>query len=178
MFRVIKYAGVGVIVTLFDYVVYTISVMVVFQGNTDLVSIGSMIAGFLATIFAYFMHSRITWQERNPGKNGVLKFFAWNILMSIILRPIIAEGFSLLTGLYQFAFMVSGFLHLPFSYEFIVSTGVYCLMTAVVMVSNFLVYEKFVFGGSEQDGKQINMKSVGQARKEKDRQSKSKKQAK
>ena len=171
-----KFVIVGVIGTIFDYAVYTFCSMVLFGGNADMLWAAGIISGFFATWFAYFMHSRITWKERDPGKYGVIKFFAWNAFAIMVCRPVVINFLRLLGGLYAFAYGVFEFLNIPFSYEFVESTGIYCLMTGIIMVLNFLVYEKLIFGadssGKAKGGKEVEMESVGQAGKEEKRSKK------
>ena len=37
-------------------------------------------------------------------------------------------------------------MHLPFSYEFVLTTGAFALNALVIMIINFLFYDRFVFG--------------------------------
>lgn len=164
MNRILKFAGVGIATTIFDYVVYSLTVMLLFGGNVEKVGIAAVISGIAATFVAYFLHSRITWKERNPGKYGIIKFFLWNALVVIAIRPVLTWLFGLLDGLYQFMFMISSGINMPFSYEFVNSTGIYVLMTVVTMVLNFMFYEKIVFGKvKKEQGEERDVKGVGQA---------------
>ena len=175
MNKVFKFIGVGLVVTLFDYLVYNIVVMGIGGGNTNIAWLGTLVAGVCATFLAFIMHSKITWRTRDPGKYGILKFFAWNALLVIAIRPLTTLVFGLLTGLYEFAFMITGGIGLPFSYEFVESTGIYILMTIVTMTLNFFFYDKIVFGkAGKNNGKEIDMEGVRQARKEEERQKKTK----
>lgn len=181
MKKVFKFIGVGLSVTVIEYIIYTILVMVIFGGNTEMAPLATGLSGAVAMIVAFVMHSKITWRERNPGKFGVVKFFAWNILLVALIRPGLAAFFELLTGLYQFAFMITDAIHLPFSYDFVESTGIYVLVTAVAMVLNFIFYEKIVFGTKvkieKKQGKEVKVESVRQARKEEKRERKAEQDA-
>jgi len=141
----IKYAAVGIGITLFDFVVYTILVKLVFRTN-DALEVSTAIATVLATILAYVLHSRITWRDRKPAKFGVAKFFLWNGIVAIGLKPFVAWVAGMWTGLYQFALVVSEWLKLPFSYGTIEYLGVYGIATLVIMVLNYFFYDKLVFG--------------------------------
>ena len=179
MNRILKFAGVGIITTIFDYALYSILVMVFFGGDTSKVALATIISGTAATFVAYFLHSKITWKERNPGKYGIIKFFLWNILLVIAIRPALTFVFGLMEGLYQFAFMISDGINLPFSYEFVNSTGIYVLMTIVTMTLNYLFYGRVVFGKTEkEEGKEVNIKGVGKARKEEKRKAEGKNSSK
>lgn len=138
--------------------------MAVFSGNAEMAPLATGISGAIAMVVAFVMHSKITWRERDPGKLGVIKFFAWNILLVSLIRPALAALFELPVGLYQFAYMITSTIHLPFDYDFVQSTGIYVLMTAVTMTLNFICYEKVVFGTKikveEKKGKEVEVKSV------------------
>ena len=178
MNKIFKFVGVGITVTLIDYLVYSFVMMVLFGGNTDLVWLGSIISGVAGTIAAYILHSNITWRGRDPGKYGVLKFFGWNILLVAAIRPLLTLFFGLLDGLYEFAFMITDGIGIPFTFEFVESTGIYVLMTAVIMVLNFLFYDRVVFGEvkhKDNGKKKVNVDSVRKSGEEKQSQKETKK---
>lgn len=181
MKKVFKFIGVGLAITVIEYIIYTILMMAVFSGNAEMAPLTTGISGAIAMIVAFIMHSKITWRERDPGKLGIVKFFAWNILLVSLIRPALAALFELPVGLYQFAYMITSAIHLPFDYDFVQSTGIYVLMTAVTMTLNFICYEKVVFGTKvkveEKKGEEIEMKSVRQARKEEKREGEAKSDA-
>ena len=189
--KVFKFIGVGVACTIIDYVVYSLVVMLFFGGNTDQAWLATIISGIVATFAAYELHSHITWKTSDPGKYGIIKFFAWNALLVAAIRPALTFIFGLLTGFYQFAFMISDGINLPFSYEFVESTGIFVLMTVVTMILNFLFYNRIVFGKAKTNAKkagkssatrttnadknqreQVDVDGVGQAGKEKQSQNK------
>ena len=134
--RVSKFAIIGTILALFNYLLYTLLALVIFNNN-DLLWLSSLISTSITTILAYILHSRITWQERTPTKIGVTNFFIWNALLAIVICPLLTWILSFITPLYEFAYNLCQNLHIPFSYEFVESTGVYVLMTVVIMVLNF-----------------------------------------
>lgn len=182
MNKIFKFVGVGVTCTIIDYAVYSLAMMLLFGGDTNLAWLATVISGVVATFAAYEMHSHITWKTSDPGKYGIIKFFAWNILLVIAIRPALTFIMGLLTGLYQFAFMISDGIGLPFSYEFVESTGIFVLMIAVTMVLNFLFYNRIIFGTPKVDGpadanenqrEKVDVDSVGKAGKEKQRKGKS-----
>lgn len=144
----VKYALVGVFITLFDFVVYTVLVKLVFRTN-DALEISTAVATVLATILAYILHSRITWRDRKPAKFGVVKFFLWNGLVAVVLKPFTAWAVGMWTGLFQFALTVSEWLRLPFGYETIEYLGVYGIATLVIMILNYFFYDKLVFGSEK-----------------------------
>ena len=104
-----------------------------------------MIAGIIATGAAYLMHSNITWKERDPGKFGIIKFFIWNILVMVCVRPLLTLVFRLLTGLYEWVFGTGVNIGINWDYNFVESTGIYGFMTIITMILNFTVYERLIF---------------------------------
>ena len=173
--RILKFTGVGITCTIVDYALYSLFAVVIFGGNPNLYWLATMISGTVATFAAYMLHSHITWKERDPGKYGIVKFFAWNILLVIAIRPVLTFIFGILTGLYQFAFMITDGIGLPFSYEFVESTGIFVMMIAVTMVLNYLFYNRIIFGAVKTDENQrekVDVDGVRKAGEEKQRKQK------
>ena len=169
--KVMKFAGVGIVCTLLDYLVYQMALNLIFQGNLALSAVTS---GVISTFAAYVMHNNITWKERDPGKYGVIKFFIWNGVTVFLLRPPLTWFFSLFGFLYGFVYWLTSWI---FTYDFVASTGVYLLMTTVTMVLNYTVYEKLVFAKEQgKGGKKVDVKGIGQAREETKGKGKGKKQ--
>ena len=138
--KVTRFFFVGVGVTLFDYIA-----CMIFSTFLPL-TIASICGGILATFVSYFSHKNITWKQREMTTWSIAKFFMWNALTMIAIRPLVIAGFGLLTWLYQFAFSICGLIHLPFSYEFVENTGIYVLAAIITMIINYLFYDKVVFG--------------------------------
>lgn len=153
-----KYFIFGVLNTAINYGMYEALALLVFTGENQL-WIATLISGAISIFVGYFLHSRFTWKDREVGKKQLGKFFIWNVLMNVAVRPVLTLFFGLFGFLYQFAFNICQGIGLGFSYEFVESTGNYVLMTAVVMVINFLVYDKFVFGESKRSAKKASEKS-------------------
>lgn len=140
----IRYLIVGVAVTLFNYALFAILSNLIIKNN-DLIWLSNFIATAITTIVAYFAHSKITWKERKVTKHSIIRFFIWNAMLTVI-APGFTQLFSLLTPLYEFAYNITSAIHLPFSYEFVLTTGAFVLNSIVIMILNFLFYDKFVFG--------------------------------
>lgn len=166
--KVFKFALVGISVSIFDFAVYSVLAGLFFS-NT--LWIATAISGVLATCLAYILHSNITWKAKDPGKFGVIKFFIWNGIAVLAIRPFLAFLLEKLDGLYQFALGICNAISLPFDYNFVKNTGVWVMSVLVVMVLNFLVYDKFVFGEDkvEQRGKKVDVERVRKTRKEQNR---------
>lgn len=140
-----KFAIIGIILALFNFAIYTFLARVVFNSN-ELLWLDSIISYLLATILAYILHSKITWKERTPTKTGVIMFFIWNFITALAISPFFTLLFGLITPLYEFAHNISSAIGLPFDYNFVESTGIFCLTTLVTMIFNYIFYDKLVFG--------------------------------
>ena len=123
--RIVKFTVIGAILALTNFVIYTLLARLVFNNN-ELLWIDSIISYILATILAYILHSKITWKERSVTRHNVIMFFIWNGLLAITISPFFTWLFGFITPLYEFVFSISQNLHLPFDYNFIESTGIFC----------------------------------------------------
>lgn len=159
--KTLRFVIVGIVLALFNFVVYTFLARVVFNTN-DLLWLDSLIAYFLATFLAYFLHSRITWKGHKPTKAGVAGFFIWNLISSFLISPFFTWAFGFIKPFYEFIFQIASFIGLPFDYNFIESTTIFCLTTLVTMIFNFFFYDRLVFGDrkvKEQQSEKIPHKS-------------------
>ena len=139
-----RYFFVGLGITLFNYALFAI-ISNVFINDNNLLWLSNLIATALTTIVAYIAHSKITWKERHVTKAAIIRFFIWNALLAFLIAPSLTQLFGMLTPLYDFAYNISSTLHLPFTYEFILTTGAFGLNSIVIMIINFLFYDRFVF---------------------------------
>lgn len=142
--RASKYIIIGIILTLFNFVIYTILARLI--NNNELLWLDTIISYILATFLAYILHSKFTWEERNPGQSGIIKFFLWNFITALLISPFLTWVFKFITPLYEFAHQISTNLHFPFDYDFVESTGIFCFVTLITMTLNYLFYDKIVFG--------------------------------
>lgn len=142
--RASRYVIIGIIVTIFNYGLYTILANLIINNN-NLLWLSTFISTALTTILAYILHSKITWKERHIAKTTVYRFFIWNAILAVAIGPWLTQLFSLFTPLYDLTHNIFNTLHLPFAYEFIQSTGAFILTSIVIMVLNYLFYDKFVF---------------------------------
>lgn len=142
-----KYFIFGVLNTVINYGMYEALALLVFKEEGQL-WIATLVSGAVSIFVGYFLHSKFTWKDREVGKKQLGKFFIWNVVMNVAVRPILTAffGLAIFNFLYKFAFDICQGIGIGFTQEFVTSTGNYVLMTAVVMVINFLVYDKFVFG--------------------------------
>lgn len=140
-----RYVFVGIGITLFNYILYTVLANLVIKNN-DLLWLSTLISTGITIIVAYIAHSKITWKERNVTKHSIIRFFIWNVLLAVAVGPWLTQLFSLLTPLYELAFNIFQAIHIPFSYEFVLTTGAFCFTSLVIMILNFFFYDRFVFG--------------------------------
>lgn len=140
-----RYLIIGISLAVFNYGFYSILANLIIKNN-DFLWLSNLIATAVTTILAYILHSKITWKERSPGRLGIYKFFIWNAILTFVIGPLFTQLFSLITPLYQFAHNISTAMNLPFTYEFVQSTGAFLLTTIVITILNFFCYDLFVFG--------------------------------
>ena len=140
-----RYLIIGTCLALFNYGSYAILANLIINNN-DLIWLSTFIATAITTILAYILHSKITWKERPITKTAIYKFLIWNILLTILINPVLTQLFSYITPLYDFAFNIFQNLHIPFTYDFTLTTGAFVLTAIVTTILNYLFYDKFVFG--------------------------------
>ncbi len=145
-----KYFIFGVANTAINYAIFEALALTVFSSENQL-WLATLISGVVGIFTGYYLHSHFTWRERSVGKTELVKFFIWNVAMAIIIKPVITLIVEMPKFLYRLAFDICQAIHIPFTYEFVETTGVFVLMTAVVMLINFLVYDRFVFGKKKPD---------------------------
>ena len=146
--HVTRYFFVGVSLTVFNYAFYSVLANLIIKNN-DLLWLSTLISTLVTTIVAYISHSKITWKERTITKTAKYKFFIWNLLAAFLVGPVLTQLFSMITPLYDFAYNIFQAIHINFSYDFVQSTGAFILTSGVIMIINFLFYDKFVFGKSK-----------------------------
>ncbi|MBC7404832.1 MAG: GtrA family protein [Cytophaga sp.] len=138
------FLGVGVFNTLFDFTFYTFLTSFVFKDN-DKIAIAGVISGTAALVCAFITHSLITWRGSHISHRTILKFVAFTGFGMWFIRPLLLAGFIRLNGLYSWVFSISYTLHLPFSRDFIVNTGAFGFMAVILLIYNYLTYNRFVF---------------------------------
>ena len=141
----VRYFIIGVSITIFNFLLYSVIANYIIKNN-DLLWLSSFISTFFTTILAYFLHSRITWKDRNVTKVAVIRFFIWNGILTVAINPGLTYLFGLITPLYNLATNIANqMFNLGVSFEFVQSTGAFLLTGFIVMIINFLFYDKFVF---------------------------------
>lgn len=146
--RIGKFVIIGIVLTLFNFVLYTFIARVILNNN-NLLWLDSAISYALTTILAYILHSKITWLERSVTKHGILMFFIWNGITAFLISPLFTWLFGFFTPFYQLIHQLCANLNLPFDYNFVESTTIFCLVTAITMILNYLFYDKLVFGSKK-----------------------------
>lgn len=145
--RVIPFVSVGVGLTLLDYAIYE-SLVLTFLKDGNF-AIASAISGAIAMIVGFVLHSKITWKDRAVSKFNIVKFFAWNIAVSMALRPFLIQLVNSLAPINNFWYGVLQWSGL--SYNSIVSTWVYGVVAVITMTLNFIFYDRFVFGKDKEE---------------------------
>jgi putative flippase GtrA len=142
--RPLTFFWVGAVLALINFLIYIILVNTFWKNEHEL-PVASAVAYVLSAIVAYIMHKTITWKDRPPSKSAIIKFFATNLVVGFMVAPALTWLFLQMTVIYDFAFAVSSFFHLPFSLETITKVGVWGFANAIIMVINYIVYNKIVF---------------------------------
>lgn len=147
--RPLVFLGVGILNTLLDFAFYTLLTQTIFQGN-GLIMTAGIVSGTFALICAFITHSLITWKGREKNKSTIIRFIFFTGFGMWIIRPILLSIFILMTPVYDFAYGISSALGLPFTYDFIANTGAFGFMVVIVLIYNYIVYDRFVFRTHEQ----------------------------
>lgn len=150
--RVGKYIVIGVALSAFNFIVYTLLAQLFFKNN-DWLWLDSTIACAATAILAYILHSKITWKERPVSKRGIIMFFLWNGLLAFVICPFFTWVFGFIKPLYSFVFDVLSAIHLPIDYPLVESTVIFILTTIVVLILNYMFYDKLVFGNQKSSKK-------------------------
>lgn len=137
------FLGVGAINTLVDFCFYTFLMLTFFKNGS--IILAGIISGTFALFFAFLTHSLITWKGSKITYTTLLKFVIFTGFGMWILRPLLLRIFSELSGLYNKIYEISLSIKLPLSYNFIVSTGAFGFMIILILIYNYLAYDRFVF---------------------------------
>ncbi|MBQ3325658.1 GtrA family protein [Candidatus Saccharibacteria bacterium] len=162
--KILKFIGVGLTAAAVDYGVYELCLLVLFGNNNDYIVVSQLISLVVATFVAFILHSNITWKGRDPGKYGIIKFFIWNLVVLLLMRSFLSWFFALLTGLYEFGFMITSGINLPLSFEFVQSTAIFILMNIVTMTVNYFFYDNFIFGKPNKTKEIVTQRKSAQAK--------------
>lgn len=141
---------VGILNTSIDYLFYTFLTQIIFTSGQSLALVG-ILSGTVALIAAFATHSLITWRGRKITRLTLIKFILFTGFGMWALRPTLLVLFFNLQGLYQWVHSISQTLHLPFSYDFIANTGAFGFMVVVLLIYNYLTYDRFVFNTKVND---------------------------
>lgn len=148
--RPIIFVGVGGVNTLMDFAFYTLLTMTLFKDGHN-IALAGFISGTVALFFAFMTHSLITWRGSHISHRTFLKFFLFTGFGMWVIRPLLLTIFIHFTGLYQFVYNLLHDLHIPLSYNFVANTGAFCFMVLIVLLYNYLVYDRYVFTSKQSD---------------------------
>lgn len=140
--RPLVFLVVGVVNTLLDFGFYTLLTQTVFK---DSIGLAGIVSGTIALVIAFLTHSLITWRGSEVDYKTILRFFAVTGFGMWVIRPVLLTLFINFGGLYSLAHNISQSLSLPFTYDFIAKTGAFGFMALIVLVYNYLTYDRFVF---------------------------------
>lgn len=141
--RVLTFLIVGTVNTLLDFAFYTLLASVLLP-NSSMLQIG-IISGTFALVCAFLTHSGVTWRGHKVHKGTILRFFAFTGFGMWILRPLLLSLFIKLTPLYAFATILLNKIGIPFNQGFVTNTGAFGFMVVILLIYNYLTYDRFVF---------------------------------
>lgn len=135
---------VGAINSLLDFCFYTFLTQVVFK-NQELIGVVGVVSGTFALICALTSHSLITWRDAGITRTTIIKFISITGFGMWVIRPLLLGVFINFAGLYEWVYGLSQAIHMPFSQSFITNTGAFGLMIVVLLIYNYLTYDRLVF---------------------------------
>lgn len=142
--RPVIFLGVGMLNTLLDFAFYTLLTHLFFSDRST-IWIAGIISGTVALFVAFATHSMITWRHREVSVSTMVRFFIATGFGMWIIRPILLSLFVRLDAVYGWAYSPIQLLHIPWSYTFVANTGAFGLMAVIVLIYNFITYDRFVF---------------------------------
>jgi putative flippase GtrA len=142
--RKLVFLGVGVINTSLDFSFYTLLTSTIFKNGHN-IALAGFISGTFALLCAFITHSLITWKDTNISKSTFFKFLAFTGFGMWVVRPLLLSGFIHFNSLYSSIQRIIGHAGLNFSYNFVANTGAFALMLVIVLIYNFLTYDRYVF---------------------------------
>ena len=146
--RPIIFIAVGIFNTLADFLVFTLITQTILKQN---IALAGFLSGTIALLMAYVTHSKVTWRERSMSRISIIKFFAVTGFGMWAIRPILLLIFSRMVMVFDFSHKILSSFGLPLSYSFIANSISFCLMVFVVLIYNYLSYDRFVFNETKKD---------------------------
>lgn len=142
--RPLVFLGVGIFNTLLDFGFYTLLTQTIFNGQNK-IAVAGFVSGTIALLCAFLTHNFITWRERRADHKTIIKFFIFTGFGMWVLRPLLLSVFIHLDALHNTAYHVTSSISLPFSYDFVAKTCAFGFMVVMVLIYNYLAYDRFVF---------------------------------
>ncbi|MCL2038675.1 GtrA family protein [Candidatus Saccharibacteria bacterium] len=144
--RVGIFALVGIVNTLFDYILFMIFAS--FLSNV----VASLISATFAIVLAFFLHKKFTWGDRQTSRASMIQFLVFTAAVMWGIRPFLIWGLTaastgFMLPLYEFAHFILRFL----SYDFVVRTGIFAFATLATLTINYLLYNKIIFRHAKVD---------------------------
>lgn len=142
--RPVLFLGVGILNTALDFTFYTLLVTFVFI-DTSQIALAGIVSGTFALFSAFLSHSLITWKGSKISIRSIVLFILFTGFGMWIIRPLILSSAITLAPLYAWLHSILNGLGLEFSLGFVASTVAFGIMTAVLLVYNYVVYNYIVF---------------------------------
>lgn len=139
------FLGVGIFNTLTDFISYSLLMYVLPASNMKLTTVG-VVSGTIALCVAFLTHSRITWRGAETGRGIFVRFLLVTGFGMWVVRPILLNIFVHFTLLSDILYKLSYTLAEDMvTRTFIQNSVTFLLMTIVLLIYNFLTYDRFVF---------------------------------
>ena len=148
--RPLVFLSVGIVNTLLDFGFYTLLTGVFFEQESQ-IAIAGLISGTFALLIAFLTHGLITWRGAHLSRQALIRFFIFTGFGMWVIRPLLLSLFIKLSGVYRAADQLLDKVGVNFSYDFVANTGAFGLMLAILLVYNYVVYERYVFTKSTTD---------------------------
>lgn len=160
-----KFFGFGIITTLIEFVAYTIVARII---SNDYLWLATLIGGIVGVVASFVLNTKFVWKDKKAGKSEIMGVFGYGMVKTFIIKEFFTWVYGLITPVYVLAYDISSFLRLPFDYDFIESTGIFCFTALSTMLITYFIYDKLIFtkGKKKDGGKDVDVKGVREAGKE------------
>lgn len=142
--RPLIFLGVGIINTLLDYLFFMFLTQILLQ-PPEQIGIAGIISGTFSLVCALLTHSLITWRGARISRKTVFKFIAFTGFGMWVIRPVLLSLFASFGLLHAWVYAAISTANLPFSYDFVVNTTAFGLMVVILLIYNYVVYDRIVF---------------------------------
>lgn len=142
--RIVIFLLVGGMNSLLDFIFYTVVTTWILPGGGQIILAG-LVSGTVALVIAYLSHRYITWREKHVPRSAVIRFFVATGFGMWVIRPFLLWLFSKPTSVSTAIVTLGNGIGVHLSLAFVRNTVAFLAMTVIVVVYNFVMYQRFVF---------------------------------